>query len=93
MQVNRSVIICLYTGCLKKMRQIFSIISPSILLLQCGALYVQKADVLPFVLHIGMGLSDKWFPRLEIRLYTPHVPHFALTGAHTCQGTIILKPC
>ena len=32
-------------------------------MLQVHALYVQLGDVLPFVLHIGRGLSDKWFQR------------------------------
>ena len=32
-------------------------------MLQYCALNVQKGDVLPFVLHIDTGLSDKWFWR------------------------------
>ena len=45
------------------MRHLVSLISSSVLLLHVHALYLQLGDVLPFVLHIGRGLSDKWFLR------------------------------
>ena len=51
------------TGCPQKMRHIFLFISPSVLMLQFYALCGKLQDVLPFVLHIGTGLTDKRFLR------------------------------
>ena len=53
-------------GVPKKMRHLFSLISPCVLMLQDYALYGQLEDVLPFVLHIGSGLSDKRFSRYSV---------------------------
>ena len=53
----------LVQGVPKKMRHLFPLISPSVLMLQFYTLYGQLIDVLPFVLHIGRGLRDKRFPR------------------------------
>jgi hypothetical protein len=40
-----------------------SFISPSVLMLQFCAVYGQREEVLPFVLHIVTGLSAKQFLR------------------------------
>ena len=50
-------------GVPEHMQHQFSFIFPSVLMLQFYALHGQWKDVLPFVLHIGTGLSDKRFLR------------------------------
>ena len=58
-------------------------------MLQVHALYLQLGDVLPFVLHIGRGLSDKWFRRYScsgfdfqimcksiLKVYNTHIEEF-----------------
>ena len=44
---------------------------------QCCALYVQKGDVLLFVLHIGTGLSDKWFRRYRRNRFKTQILKFS----------------
>ena len=47
----------------KVLLHLFPLISPSVLMLQVHALYLQLGDVLLFVLHTGRGLSNKWLQR------------------------------
>ena len=62
-------------GVPKKMRHLFSLISPSVLMVQDNALYGQLEDALPFVLHIGSGLSNKRFSRYSRFGLDYHITH------------------
>ena len=59
-------------------------------MLQCGALYVQKGDVLPFVLHTVTGLSDKWFLRYRRNRFEKQILKFLYNGLCTVQENLHL---
>ena len=54
-------------------------------MLQCGALYVQKDDILPLVLYIGTGLSDNWFLRYKQNRFENQILKFLYKGLCSVQ--------
>ena len=70
-------------GVPKRMRHLFSLISPSVLMLQFYTLYGQLIDVLPFVLHIGRGLREKRFPRYSGSGSDYQILWFAIDSSYT----------
>ena len=51
-------------------------------MLHLYALYVQLDDVLPFVLHKGRGLSDKWFRRYSCSGFDYQILLFAMYSSY-----------
>ena len=77
-------------GVSKKMRHIVSFISPSVLMLQFYALDGQLKVVLPFVLHIGRGLRDKWFPRYSGSGFDYQIQWFTIDSSYTSNTNLFV---